>query len=221
MRCVRWMVRSGSTEARRECFAGRHWRTIGLGRRGPRRALRRRLCVFRRSTAAALVLAHTNKLPRPCARAGGDSDGPLVRVARRLARQCCKRLGAKRLGYMSVLKYRDLSRGEISESSALLPSVGPLVAWRAAATCVASGRWGAEDDAASVHCRSVLAIYALRYVPPDPMRLWRCRLRGAPRPRAADQDPLGPRRRRTPRRPILHRLQRSGHFATAPRETER
>ena len=138
MRCVRWMVRSGSTEARRECFSGRHWRTIGLGRRGPRRALRRRLCVFRRSTAAALVLAHTNKLPRPCARAGGDSDGPLVRVARRLARQCCKRLGAKRLGYMSVLKYRDLSRGEISESSALFPSVGPLVAWRAAATCTAA-----------------------------------------------------------------------------------
>ena len=54
----------------------------------------------------------------PCGDDCGDGDGPVARGARACARRLCARLGARRLGYLAVLKWRDLSPGEVAAPSA-------------------------------------------------------------------------------------------------------
>ncbi|KAH8052608.1 protein-cysteine S-palmitoyltransferase [Aureococcus anophagefferens] len=52
----------------------------------------------------------------PCGEDCGDGDGPLARGARLSGASA--RLGARRLGYLAVLKWRDLSPGEVAAPSA-------------------------------------------------------------------------------------------------------
>ena len=50
----------------------------------------------------------TEEPEAPCGDDCGENDGPFLRFGRTMLRLLCKKIGAKRLGYMSVLKYVEL-----------------------------------------------------------------------------------------------------------------